>query len=370
MHQENVDTGRQFPNVPDETVGSYPAEVRRPDIRELLAPSGPVPEAVAEHAPATPPPPPPNATQEPRRDPVVVLGVPQHSGPRPPSYLPRPGALPSVGDDVDGAVLPDIVVDGASHGPLVVRAASVRGDSHRYGREPRQDALCVARLGGEDDGLLLLAVADGVGAASRSHVGSNEACRHIAHFLQRSVDDLLCAVRDGDEMRFTALVNSAVGSTAEGLAQMAARREHRPEAYATTLRALLVPVDPTVRNRGFFAVGDGGVARLRDGVWNVDLFDEQAGEMGVIDTKTAALPSGRYAETRIFRAAAPGDVLVLCTDGLSTPLAGDAGMREFLGDAWGTGMAPEPADFLWQVQFRVKSYDDDRTAICLWDGAA
>ena len=39
-------------------------------------------------------------------------------------------------------------------------------------------------------------------------------------------------------------------------------------------------------------------------------------------------------------------------------------------DTWGTGMAPEPADFLWQLQFRVKSYDDDRTAVCLWEGAA
>ncbi|MFJ9916860.1 protein phosphatase 2C domain-containing protein [Actinacidiphila glaucinigra] len=267
-------------------------------------------------------------------------------------------------------MLPDIVVDGASHGPLVVRAASVRGDAHRYGKEPRQDALCVTRLGGEEDGLLLLAVADGVGSARRSHLGSNEACRRIAHMLQRCAEDLQWALRDRDEMRFAALVNSAVGSTAEVLAQMAARRGHPPEEYATTLRALLVPLDSAVRNRGFFAVGDGGVARLRRGVWNADLFDEQGGGTGVIDTRTAALPSRRYAETRIFDSSVPGDVLVLCTDGLSTPLAGDAEMREFLSDAWGTGTTPEPADFLWQLQFRVKSYDDDRTAICLWDGTA
>ncbi|MGX2995813.1 protein phosphatase 2C domain-containing protein [Streptomyces sp. JNUCC 64] len=307
---------------------------------------------------------------------VPLLGAPPHSGPKPPLYPPRPGALPSVRDDLDGAVLPDIVVDGATHGPLTVRAASVRGDSHRYEGEPRQDALGVTRLGGSapDRGLLLLTVADGVGSAARSHIGSHEMTRLVAFFLDRYADRIEEALRDRDEQTLGALVNSAVGSAAEGLVQRIARREGRPADHSTTLRGVLVPLDPAVRHRGFFAVGDGGAALLRDGVWNVDVFGEEREASGspegsgIIDTGTAALPGSRFARSLVFGPAEEGDVLVLCTDGLSTPLAGDGGMRDFLAAAWGTGTVPGPVDFLWQLQYRVKSYDDDRTAVCLWEG--
>ncbi|WP_326661524.1 protein phosphatase 2C domain-containing protein [Streptomyces sp. NBC_00385] len=302
--------------------------------------------------------------------PVPQLGDPPHSGKRPPSYAPVPQGLRSAGEDPAAAVLPDIVVDGAAYGPLTVRAASVRGDSHRYLGEPRQDALCVTRIGGPDSGeLLLLAVADGVGSAARSHVGSNEVCRHAAVYLDRVAGDLLGALRSDDLPAFTALANEAVGSIAVLLADLAHREgQHRPEAYATTLRILLVPLDPAVRTRGYMAVGDGGTALLRSGAWQLDVTQEEDPEAsGMIDTRTAALPLARTAVTRLLGPAAPGDVLVLSTDGLSTPLSGDQGMRDFLSGAWGAGTVPGPADFLWQSQFRVKSYDDDRSVVVLWE---
>ncbi|MFJ4770623.1 protein phosphatase 2C domain-containing protein [Streptomyces uncialis] len=303
---------------------------------------------------------------------VPTLGAPRHSGPKPPLYAPHPGRLPSVRDDLDAAVLPDIVVDGATYPGLTVRAASVRGDSHRYESGPRQDSLCVARLGGpgEENGLLLLAVADGVGSAARSHVGSQDVCRRIALFLDPYADEVIAALRAGDRTTLGALVNSAVGSAAEGLTQRVNQRGGRPAEHATTLRGLLVPLDPELRERAWFTVGDGGAALLRDGVWDTDVFGEEQAGSGVIDTGTAALPGSRLARSGIYGPAAPGDVFVLCTDGLSTPLAGDAGMRDFLAAAWGRGEVPGPVDFLWQFQYRVKSYDDDRTAVCLWEDPA
>ncbi|MGG8409522.1 protein phosphatase 2C domain-containing protein, partial [Streptomyces sp. 12297] len=270
----------------------------------------------------------------------------------------------------------------ATHGPLTVRAASVRGDSHRYHGEPRQDSLCVALLGEAEParagnpapGLLLLAVADGVGSARRSHVGSQAVCRDLAEALDRHADELAQCVRDHDELALTALVNSALGTVGERLAQRAAAAGHRPEDYATTLRVLLVPLDPHVRGRGFFAVGDGGAALLREGRWYLDVdvpADAAPGGDGggIIDTRTAALPTTRHTQARILGPALPGDLFVLCTDGLSTPLAGDPGIREFLADNWGPHThIPGPVDYLWQLQYRVKSYDDDRTAVCLWEG--
>ncbi|MGW3667532.1 protein phosphatase 2C domain-containing protein [Streptomyces sp. NPDC005141] len=301
---------------------------------------------------------------------VPTLGAPFHSGPKPPLYAPEPLELPSVRQDPTAALTPDMVVDGAGYGALTVRAASVRGDSHRYQGEPRQDSLAVVRLGAPGaDGLLLLAVADGVGSAARSHVGSQEACRLAAIELDSLAAELSEVLRAGDQPRFAVLADTAVGRVATLLAHRAREHGDDPAAYATTLRALLVPLDPRVRTRGFLAVGDGGTALLRAGAWNLSLTDPEHDGDGMIDTRTAALPHGHRARAQLLAPALPGDVLVLCTDGLSTPLAGDAGMRDFLGSGWGKGTAPAPADFLWQLQYRVKSYDDDRTAVVLWEAA-
>ncbi|MET7981166.1 PP2C family serine/threonine-protein phosphatase [Streptomyces sp. NPDC005281] len=299
---------------------------------------------------------------------VPVLGAPRHSGPKPPLYAAEPRELPSVREDPTAALTPDMVVDGAGYGALTVRAASVRGDSHRYQGEPRQDSLAVVRLGAPGpDGLLLLAVADGVGSAARSHIGSQEACRLAAMELDGVSAELSEALRAGDRPGFAALADTAVGRVATLLAHRAREHGDDPAAYATTLRALLVPLDPRVRVRGFLAVGDGGTALLRAGEWNLSLTDPEHEGDGMIDTRTAALPHGHRARALLLAPALPGDVLVLCTDGLSTPLAGDAGMRDFLASGWGRESAPAPADFLWQVQYRVKSYDDDRTAVVLWE---
>ncbi|MFD8736903.1 PP2C family serine/threonine-protein phosphatase [Streptomyces sp. NPDC059618] len=338
------------------------------DQPEPLAPvTAADPPSPAPYEPAAPTPPPfPRPAA--RIGAVPVLGDPYHSGPKPPLYAPEPRELPSVRDDPTAALTPDMVVDGAGYGALTVRAASVRGDSHRYQGEPRQDSLAVVRLGpAGPDGLLLLAVADGVGSAARSHIGSQEACRLAAMELDGVAAELSGILRSGDRTGFAALVDTAVGRVATLLAHRAREHGDDPAAYATTLRALLVPLDPRVRTRGFLAVGDGGTALLRAGEWNLSLTDPEHDGDGMIDTRTAALPHGHRARALLLGPALPGDVLVLCTDGLSTPLAGEAGMRDFLASGWGRGAAPAPADFLWQLQYRVKSYDDDRTAVVLWE---
>ncbi|MFF3017787.1 protein phosphatase 2C domain-containing protein [Streptomyces sp. NPDC057939] len=324
-----------------------------------------------------PPPPPPGAAV-PRR------GDPKFGGARAPRYVPDPGRASAARADAEAAAVPDTVLDGAAHGPFTVRAASVRGDSHRYFAEPRQDSLVVARLGDAEDpsGLLLLGVADGVGSAPRSHLGSALVCRETVRLLDDYAEELSECLRTGDERSLNGLVNSVVGRIADALVRAAEVAGHEPRAYATTLRVLLVPLDPAVRGRALLTVGDGGTALLREGTWHLDArFAPRtpdgggappaapAGD-GVIDTGTAALPSTRHAEVDLFTTR-PGDVLVLCTDGLSNPLGGDADIRVFLARAWGTGEPPPGlADFLWQLQYRVKSYDDDRTAVCLWEAGA
>ncbi|MFF0450093.1 protein phosphatase 2C domain-containing protein [Streptomyces sp. NPDC004609] len=312
--------------------------------------------------------------------PDVPRGGPLHIGARPPSYPAKPLGLPSVREaDLLAATLPDTVLDGAEIGTLTVRAVSVRGDSHRWHGECRQDAVGVSRLGPTvppgagrgggtaQSGLLLLAVADGVGSAPLSHRGSHHAVRLLARYLDRVAEELAAALRGRDEAAFSALADTAVANTAAELRQLT---EGPGTAYATTLRALVVPLDPDVTARGFLAVGDGGLFRLRDRSWQHLDAPGTPGGAAVIDTRTAALPDAFSGVTAgLLPPSEPGDVLVLCTDGFSGPLTGERELREQLAEQWGhSAPVPELSDFMWQVQTRVKSYDDDRSAVCLWEG--
>lgn len=328
--------------------------------------------------------------RDPAPPPEAPRGDPEYVG-RPPSYPPRPLGPPSVRDgDLLAAVVPDSVVDGAELGALTVRAASVRGDSHRWRGECRQDALGVTRLGPAGDGggagaggggagagrqdfagtdaLLLLAVADGVGSAPLSHRGAHAVVAGVARQLDGAAAELADALRAGDGPRFHALADRAVAAAA---AELRASADGPASAYATTFRALVVPLDPAVRVRGFLGVGDGGLFRLRDrGWWNLEHPATATPGTGVIDTGTEALPDAyQQVDARLLEPSEAGDVLVLCTDGFSGPLAGEKEFREHVAEQWGhTAGVPQPSDFLWHAQTRLKSYDDDRTVICLWEG--
>ncbi|AXK36643.1 hypothetical protein DVA86_32825 [Streptomyces armeniacus] len=312
----------------------------------------------------------PRWAREDTSPPEKPRGAPRHVGARPPRYAPTPLGLPAPRDgDAHAAILPDTVLDGARYGPLTVRAVSVRGDSHRHLGECRQDALALTRLGSAESGLLLLAVADGVGGASRSHSGSNGIVHGLAQLLDRMAEPLLEAIAGGDADTFQNLADEAVADAAD---MLRANMKAPAQEYSTTLRALLVPLDPAVQTRGFLSVGDGGLFRITTGGWQLlDGATDPDGEgRGVINTSTPALPDNydRVA-TSLLAPSTPGDVLVLCTDGFSGPLEGERELRALLADDWGGGAdVPHLSDFLWQVQTRAKTYDDDRTVICLWEG--
>jgi serine/threonine protein phosphatase PrpC len=255
----------------------------------------------------------------------LLRGVPAHVGNRPPSYPPHPLGRPSLrNSDLFAPFSPVVLLDGAQVGRLTVRAASVRGDSHNWEGSCRQDAMAVTRIGPPEAELLLLAVADGVGSALYSHVGSHQFSRLAAVYLDREAESIhaaLCA-RDEEELRVLA-TKAVAGAAAElrsGWAR-AAQHEPRPYAdqdYATTLHVLLIPTDARIRDRVLFSV--------------------------------------------------PGEVLLLGTDGVTNPLTQkDPEFARRLADAWGGPEIPSLSDFLWQAQTRAKSYDDDRTVICVWE---
>ncbi|WP_129305651.1 protein phosphatase 2C domain-containing protein [Streptomyces sp. L2] len=288
-------------------------------------------------------------------------GVPQHVGDRPPSYPSHPLSCPGVRDgDGFAAFTPAVVLDGAQTGPLTVRAASIRGDSHNWEGSCRQDAMTVTRIGPPEAELLLLAVADGLGSAKSSHLGSYRVTRQTAVHLDREAESIHAALSAQDDGELRAIANKAIAGAVGEL--------HLAQDQATTLHVLLIPTDVGIRERAVFSVGDGGLFRLRGGRWE---HGSPVGEDNLLDTRTEALPHAyRSVKCNRFQTV-PGEILLLGTDGVTNPLTQkDPEFARHLADAWGGPEIPSLSDFLWQAQTRAKSYDDDRTVICVWEGDA
>ncbi|MFM9696718.1 protein phosphatase 2C domain-containing protein [Streptomyces europaeiscabiei] len=278
---------------------------------------------------------------------------------------------PSIRDgDWVAALMPDILVDGIAVGQLTALGVSVRGDSHRWEGHCRQDAMAIARVGPPDAEMLVLAIADGVSSANRSHIASQDLVHQTTVNLDDEAESLYQALRDQNEPELHGLANKIVGQTVGELRarwRADAGADYEDRDHATTLHVLLVPVQEAVRHRLLVSVGDGGLRVCRDGVWTGD---GTQSSQPLLDPRTAAVPvSYDTVKTRLF-SAPPGDVLLLATDGITGPLRQEPEFGRRLAGYWGLGEVPAPSDFLWQAQLRAKSYDDDRTVVCLWEQGA
>ncbi|MFD9373046.1 protein phosphatase 2C domain-containing protein [Streptomyces sp. NPDC060020] len=334
------------------------AGVAETPVAEVPVPSS----AEAEGVPAAPP------VDRPQHTEVEGWrGYPElpYVGSRPPAYSPDPVRLPLPEGARTELVIPDIALDGARYGRLTVRGASVKGDLHRYRGEQRQDAMLLTQVGDGADELLFLAVADGVGSAAKSHLGAHRACRLASWAVGKWHAELSEALRTGDRAGLDQTVDKVVSLVNAQLFKHAGADD--PGMYATTLRCLLVPTAPERRERVYFGVGDGGLFRARSGAW--ENLQEPWGSPGsddVIDTGTAALPSESSKAVVQWLTTEPGDLLMICTDGLSNPM-NEPRVQEFLLTHWAFGKVPGLTEFLWQAQVRAKSYDDDRSAVCVWE---
>lgn len=362
-HDPRLTGGAHDPDGLDAHIAGLPYGVMAPEIFRRVpdAPAPMAPTAPRAHEVTVP-------FTESQTDPL--RGVPAHVGHRAPSYPPHPLGRPSVRDsDLFAPFAPVVLLDGAQIGRLTVRAASVRGDSHNWEGSCRQDAMAVTRIGPPEAELLLLAVADGVGSARYSHVGSHQFSRLAAVYLDREAEHIHAALhaRDGEELRVLA-TKAVAGAAAELRSGWARTARHQPYAdqdYATTLHVLLIPTDARLRDRVLFSVGDGGLFVLREGRWEQG--DPEGGE-DLLDTRTEALPHAYHSVKATVLRTVPGEVLLLGTDGVTNPLTQkDPEFARRLADAWGGPEVPSLSDFLWQAQTRAKSYDDDRTVICVWE---
>lgn len=183
--------------------------------------------------------------------------------PSPPVLVgaPRLTSTPTAFPTIDGAT-PDSVLDGGSTGRLVVRAASVRGDDHRFYGETRQDAFGIRAIRTPaGDEILIVCVADGVGSEPMSHVGARKVCGRLAAGLAPVAESLLTGPPD---QRFGHMVATAIRELAGILTAEARSRSIEPERLSTTVTCALIAMSADGVGRvAWFRVGDSEAFTLR-----------------------------------------------------------------------------------------------------------
>lgn len=262
---------------------------------------------------------------------------------------------------------PDVSADGFSVGEVTVRAASVRGLSHRYYGDPRQDSYVVEH--DRTSHWSFAAVADGLGSASRSHRGSQlaarsalKACRERVGSGESEIDWPFVFEKANASLRAIAeQTHDRTTPTGETVDEIA-------DSLSTTLAVLAVapaaPPDAHLRC-SIGLVGDSGAWLLRDGTWYpITSAKESSDELA--HSTTDALPVGGTIEPVVASAdLRAGDAVFLMTDGVGDLLgSGRTQVAAHLAARWTT--PPAPAQFVAEVDVRVRSFDDDRTAVGFW----
>ncbi|QKW24164.1 protein phosphatase 2C domain-containing protein [Kitasatospora sp. NA04385] len=300
-------------------------------------------------------------------------------GERPPTYAPEPTALAAADPAGLAAVVPDTAIDGAQFGGTTLRAVSIRGDSARYRGEPRTDALLTVRFGEGEEALVLTVLAAPARRANAQwgSAAAAESARQLAAAIGRSRAELAADLRAGarDRLRYglqrialrsAAQLRSAAEEAAQEAAQDGDAPSDLPPEETASLHCLLMSADPAATHRAAFGTGPGGLYLLRSGHW----IDAYAARLlhhpdGQPPLPPASMPAPRPFRFRLVPATS-GDILLLCTPGLATPIAEEPAVAHFLSSHWAHPHPPGTVDFLRQIQVRAKGYADDRTAVAVW----
>ncbi|WP_437045054.1 protein phosphatase 2C domain-containing protein [Streptomyces sp. enrichment culture] len=258
---------------------------------------------------------------------------------------------------------PDTLFDGWSTPHLTVRLASVRGDAHRSGSQPRQDDVTVAWH--EPTGAIAFAVADGVSSAPRSHVGAALACR-------TAVNDLLVQLgEDRPEPDWSRVLQAAAYQLLMRVAHGREPGEQDRTEAIRTLATTLVTGTVTPTGDGGMRVtlvraGDSSAWCLRDGEFTPLLREEDSGADDISSTAVIALPRLSARSRPLTCTLPPDGVLLVGTDGFGVPLGDGTGL---VGELFARGLTvppQRPQVLAHLLDFSRETFDDDRTLLAVW----
>jgi protein phosphatase 2C-like protein len=270
-------------------------------------------------------------------------------------------------------VLDGVTIVDAAEQPIVdLRAASVRGHSHRHSGIVRQDDYSYRRT---DDGrFLVCAVSDGVSSGRLSHRAAALVARQGCELLAGRLREVGPAEIDWPTLLrgLGAMVIDFGTRLIQRSRSSAEPGEVTPddvvEQMAATAVFAIVELEPDDQELPVHicSVGDSSVWVLRRGTtWEPVSAVKDNGKI-IATSETPALPRLPADPPAPIRTAlGRADVLVLMTDGLGDPLGDGTGpVGRFLASAW--CRPPLALEFAAQVDFSRRSHDDDRTALAIW----
>lgn len=327
-------------------------------------------------------------SHHPAYPPDPSLAAPQAAAPtRPlpahPAARPWPSAQPRIVVDRPSEIfestpphehafdIPDTECDGWSTEHFTLRSASVRGDKHRYYRQPRQDAARAAVH--KATGAVVFAVADGVSAAVHAERGANEACRASVEMLLHLVGRAGDAGGDGSRIDFQAVAHHAADRLYE-VARWRIGSERKPEhsdvagMFATTLVAGVLWPRPDGTFVELFRIGDSCAWVLDNSLSRYgELFKSKTGggDDEFVTNEVDPLPKvpeRLEAKSGLLRGE---HVLLVGTDGFGEPLGDGDGL---IGSLFAGQLAvpPPPLWFAHVLDFSRETFDDDRTLLAVW----
>lgn len=236
----------------------------------------------------------------------------------------------------------------AADGMVAIRAGSLRGNSHQELSQPRQDAYAVLA----DDRFIHLAVADGVGSQTHSHIGAETAVQTALEFSRSGAG--------AAEIADAVVRNLQAKASAIGL---------DPVRLSTTLCWARVTIG------------------AKSTSWTVEVAEWGDSELLIYDTRglrnghpkwqrlrkveagtansVLALPAHRVIQAQSSDSLwHPREVLGLYSDGIAADIRHDTVLGHALAKSWHT--IPTPWEFVGQLAFRYGPANDDRTAVILW----
>jgi serine/threonine protein phosphatase PrpC len=326
--------------------------------------------------PPVPPPPPPPAPS-PTSVPPPPAGAPDDgqqvgSGPlfpepfvigASPSFPAGLGTLSTKPGNMSGSAVPDTALDGGDLPGLALRGASLRGEDHQNTGVVRQDSMGMWRVNDGKMAAVLVCATDGVSSQPNSHRGAVAMCQLVRDLAQEQLSHFFKAeARTG--IRF--VWEFMADQLAKQLSDLALRQNMDPVTLSTTLAAALIeenPEDPAERRYVILNVGDATAYLLRGGKFTQCLVDPHEGE--ITESGTWSLPTSVEEVKTATGTLKPGDMLMVCSDGMSNPMR-NGSVQEQLARWWSGDRVPGLLEFGWQVGYRVKTYGDDRTAVCVW----